>query len=144
MLLGEFRCKTDGEGRLLLPGAFRTELAGGVTVTRGIERCVAIYPAREWEKLAGELQRRLPLTSRPARRFTRFMFSEAAACAVGGDGGLWLPGPLRRYAGIDEEVVVIGLLSHLEVWHPGNWERNKVSFVDEGPALAEDLREFGI
>ncbi len=144
MLLGEFRCSADGKGRLGIPAAFSTELAGGVTVTRGIEQCLVVYPTKEWEKLAAKLQDRLPLTSQPARKFNRFLFSAAAACVPNEAGQLPLPDHLRRYARIDGEAVVVGLLSHLEIWNPERWQRSKASFVDEGPTLADSLREFGI
>ncbi len=144
MLLGEFRCSADGEGRLIVPAAFRGELAAGATVTRGIERCLVVYPLEEWRKVAEMLRQGLPLTSQPARRFARFVFSGAVVCVPDDAGQLSLPDELLRYAGIDEEAVVVGLLSHLEIWDPGKWQRSKTSFVDEGPALAESLREFGI
>lgn len=144
MLLGEFRCSFDREGRLTLPPAFREALAEGATVTRGIERCLLVYPAAEWQKLAEKIQRRLPLTSQPARSFTRFVFSGAASCTPNQAGQLALPDQLRWYAHIEDEAIVVGLLSHLEIWCPGRWQKAKSSFVEEAPALAEGVGQFGI
>ena len=164
MLLGEFRCSIDSEGRLTVPSVFGAELLEGATVTRGMERCLVVYPALEWQKLVEKI-RRLPLTSQPARAFTRFIFSGAAICAFNETGQspgadatpradgpeegcapikLPLPDQLRRYAGIQGEAIVVGLLSHLEIWCPGRWRRAKSSFVEEGAALAEELSEFGV
>lgn len=143
MLLGEFRCSADSEGRVAVPSAFRAELVEGVTVTRGVERCLLVYPITEWQKLA-EKVRRLPFTSQAARAFTRFIFSGAAVCAPDEAGHLPLPGQLRRYARIEEEAIVVGLLSHLEIWAPSLWRTTQSSFVEEGAALAEKLSEFGI
>jgi MraZ protein len=144
MLLGEFRCEADEEGRMMLPAGFSAELAMGATVTRGIERCLLVYPADEWEKLSGELRERLPFTSQAARAFGRFLFSAAASCEPGEEGRVVLPRQLLRYAGIDGEAIVIGLLTHLEVWHPDRWEKAKSTLVEEGPVLADQLRELGI
>ena len=144
MLIGEFRCETDADGRLLLPSPFRVVLAQGATVTRGLERCLLVYPSEEWERLSEDICRRLPFTNQAARSFRRFLFSAAAASAPGEAGHLALPDELRRYASINGEAVVIGLLTHLEIWCPEHWKRTKSTLVEEGPALAEQLRELGI
>ncbi len=140
----------------MIPSAFRDDLVEGATVTRGIERCLLVYPATEWRTLAERI-RRLPLTNQSARAFNRFIFSGAAVCPCGHTGKtksakdanelpsrLPLPDQLRRYAHIEEEAIVVGLLSHLEIWSPERWRRAKSSFVEEGVALAEALSESGI
>ena len=144
MLLGEFRCESDENGRMVLPRDFTAELAEGATVTRGIERCLLVYPADEWEKLSGELRERLPLTNQAARAFGRFLFSAAASFEPGEEGRMTLPQELLQYAGIDGEAIVIGLLTHLEIWHPGLWEKTRSSLVEKGPVLADQLQELGI
>jgi len=144
MLLGEFRCETDGEGRMVLPTDFSAEMAQGATVTRGIERCLLVYPADEWARLSGALRERLPLTSQPARAFGRFLFSAASSCEPGAEGRVTVPRQLLQYAGIEGEAVVIGLLTHLEVWQPEHWERTKSTLVEEGAVLADQLQELGI
>lgn len=144
MLLGEFRCETDEAGRMVLPTDFSAEMAQGATVTRGIERCLLVYPADEWARLSGALRERLPLTSQAARAFGRFLFSAAASCEPGEEGSVTVPRQLLQYAGIEGEAVVIGLLTHLEVWHPDHWERTKSALVEEGAVLADQLQELGI
>lgn len=142
MLLGEFHCSTDGEGRLTIPPEFRAELAHGATVTRGIDRCVVVYPAVEWQGLAEKIEDRLPLTSRQARAFSRLMFSGALACALDQEGQIHVPDQLREYANIENEVVVVGLFSHLEIWSPRQWQRTRAESVQDGAGLAEELGEF--
>jgi MraZ protein len=144
MLIGEFRCKTDEEGRLTIPSEFRAELTDGATVTRGIDRCLVVYPAAKWQKLAEEMESQLPLTSKLARAFNRLMFSGASACATDQEGQIRLPGPLREYASIGDEVVVVGLFSHLEIWSPQRWQAMRAESLEDGVALAEELSEFGI
>jgi MraZ protein len=144
MLLGEHHCPTDGEGRLTVPAEFRTELADGVIVTRGIERCLFVYPATEWRKLADKMQNRLPLTNRLARAFKRLLFSGALTCAPDQRGRICLPALLRQYANIGDEVVVVGLVSHLEIWNSQQWQEMSAALADDGVTLAEELGEFGI
>lgn len=144
MLLGEFRCSADRQGRVTIPAALRGELVDGATVTRGIEKCLLVYPSVEWQKLTGKMEQRLPFTSQPARSFARFIFSGAEACVPDRAGQLALPNQLREYASIEDEVIIVGLLSHLELWCPERWQETKSTFVEDGPTLAQELREFGI
>jgi MraZ protein len=144
MLLGEFRCGTDSEGRLTVPPEFRAQLMAGATVTRGIERCLFVYPVAEWQKLAEKMKDRLPLTSRQARAFGRLLFSGAMTCAPDQRGRIRLPNGLRRYANIEDDVVMIGLVSHLEIWSPRQWDEMSAALADDGVALAEELGKFGI
>ncbi len=143
MLLGEFHCSTDGKGRLSIPSAFRAAFVEGVTVTRGIERCLLVYPAAEWEDLARKVCV-LPLTSQPARTFARFIFSGAATCVLDRAGHLPLSDQLRRYARIEDEAIVVGLVSHLEIWCPRRWQETRRSFIEDGADLVEKLTEFAI
>lgn len=144
MLIGEFRCRTDDGGRVTIPSEFHPELEEGATVTRGIERCLMVYPAAKWRTLAEKIEYQLPLTSELARAFNRLMFSGAAACALDQEGQIELPDPLREYAGIGEDVVIVGLFSHLEIWSPRQWQEMRSEALGDGVALAERLREFGI
>jgi MraZ protein len=139
MLLGEFHCTADGSGKLKIPAEFSAELGRGLTLTRGIDRCLFIYPAEEWHKLVAKVQGRLPLTSRDARAF-----SGALACAPDKQGQIPLPDNLRQYAGIAGEVVVIGLYTHLEVWSPQRWQEVNDQTVAEAAAVAERLTHLEI
>jgi MraZ protein len=144
MLLGEFHCTADSSGRLTIPAEFSTQLGEGLTVTRGIDRCLFIYPTEEWQKLVAKVQGRLPLTSRDARTFARLMFSGAQTCAPDQRGQISLPGALRQYAGIKDSVVVIGLCTHLEVWSPQRWQEVNDQTIAEGAAVAERLTHLEI
>lgn len=144
MLIGESYCTADEEGRVTIPAEFRAELGGGATVTRGIERCLMVYPASEWRKLAAKVDRRLPLTNTVARAFNRLLFSAALACDVDRAGRIVLPRLLREYADIEKEAVIVGLFSHVEIWNPDRWREMRMASVEDSVALAEQLAEFGI
>ncbi|MGD8244764.1 MAG: division/cell wall cluster transcriptional repressor MraZ [Anaerolineae bacterium] len=144
MLLGEFLCRTDGDGRLTIPAEFQAELVAGATVTRGIERCLSVYPVAEWQRLVERMEKRLPVTSRQARAFRRLMFSAALTCVPDQRGQIGLPERLRQYADIQNEAVVVGLVSHVEIWSPGQWQKVDAALANDGVNLAEGLRDFGI
>jgi MraZ protein len=144
MLIGEFHCGTDEGGRVRIPSEFHPELGEGATVTRGIDRCLVLYPATKWRTLAEKIEYQLPVTSKLARAFNRLVFSGATVCVIDEEGQIELPGPLRDYAEIDDEVVVVGLFSHLEIWSPRRWQEMRTESLENGATLAEELSEFGI
>ena len=127
MFLGEFIHTIDEKGRLTVPAKFRADLAAGLVVTRGIDRCLAIYPMEEWRRLAGQVSA-LPMTDRRARAFRRLVFANASDAIPDKQGRVLIPPRLREYAGLDGEVVVTGLNTYIEVWNPDSWgeERERV------------------
>lgn len=144
MLLGEFRCAADSSGRLAIPAEFCAELGEGLILTRGIERCLFIYPAEEWQRLAKKMQSRLPLTNRDARAFVRLMFSGALTCIPDQQGRIPLPHHLRQYAAIEDEAIVVGLCTHLEVWSPQRWQEVRAEIIEEGTAAVERLSHLRV
>jgi len=142
MFLGEFVHTIDEKGRLTVPAKFRDDLAAGLVVTRGIDRCLAIYPLEEWERLAKQVSD-LPMTDRRARAFRRLVFANASDAIPDKHGRVLIPPRLREYAGFDNEVVVTGLNTYIEVWNQDSWgeERERV----EGYAVnIEEWAALGI
>ncbi len=131
MFLGEFVYTIDEKGRLAVPAKFRADLTDGLVVTRGIDRCLAIYPMKQWRRLAKQVSD-LPMTDRRARAFSRLVFANASDATPDKQGRVLIPPRLREYAGLDGEVVVTGLNTYIEVWNPDSWgeERERVEGDD--------------
>jgi MraZ protein len=131
MFLGEFVHTTDDGGRLTIPARFRADLEVGLVVTRGLDRCLAIYPMKEWERLAEQVSA-LPITDRRARAFRRLVFANASDATLDKHGRVLIPPRLREYAGLDGEVVITGLNTYIELWNPDSWseERERVEGDD--------------
>jgi MraZ protein len=127
---------------LTIPAEFRADLASGLVVTRGIDRCLAIYPLEEWERLAGRVSA-LPMTDRRARAFRRLVFASASDAVPDKQGRMLIPPRLREYASLDGEAVVTGLDTYIEVWNPDAWagERERVEGDD---ANVEEWSVLGI
>ena len=142
MFLGEFIHAIDEKGHLTIPAKFRADLAAGLVVTRGIDRCLAIYPLEEWNRLAERVSA-LPLTDRRARAFRRLVFASAADAVPDRQGRVLIPPRLREYADLDSEVIVTGLNTYIEVWNVGTWaqERERVEGDDVD---AEEWAALGI
>ena len=97
----------------------------------------------EWEILEEKLKK-LPLTKKDARAFTRFFFSGATECEVDKQGRINIPANLRAYAGLDKECVVIGVSNRIELWAKENWEAYVVESEASFAEIAENLMDFDI
>ncbi|MCY4437829.1 MAG: division/cell wall cluster transcriptional repressor MraZ [Chloroflexi bacterium] len=143
MFLGEFQHTVDQKGRLAIPAKFREELADGAVVTRGLDKCLVIYPRIEWQALAEKVSR-LPQTQPNVRTLSRLLFSGAVDLSLDGQGRTILPQYLREYAGITANVAVIGLYQRIEVWCLEDWNAVKTTTEATGGSLAEQLADLGI
>ena len=120
MFLGTHTPRLDDKGRLFLPAKFRDELAGGVVITRGQERCLYVFTRGAFAAKAEELQS-ASLTSRSARDYGRMFFSSASDEVPDKQGRVTIPAALRSYAGLDRDCVVIGANTRLEIWDAAAW-----------------------
>jgi MraZ protein len=120
MFMGTHEHSLDAKGRLILPRKFRDELGQDIVITKGIERCLYLYPLPEFEAFANKLYA-LPLTQRPSRDFIRVFVASASQEAVDSQGRFVIPGPLRAYAGLTREVAVVGQIRRIEVWDAQQW-----------------------
>lgn len=120
MFLGTYEPKLDDKGRVILPARFREDMEGGIVLTRGQEHCIYAFPAQEFEQMTVEL-RRAPLSSKQARDYIRVLLSGAYKEVPDKQGRITLPLDLRKYAGLDRELTVIGAGSRAEIWNSQAW-----------------------
>ena len=138
MLVGSYNHKLDGKGRTVLPARFRGELGSSIVATIGIDRCIALYPVSRWEELILKLKD-LSSFKKKTRDFRRVLLSMATELEIDGSGRVLIPSGLREYAGVDQEVTLIGLEDHLEVWDSIRWEEQRSGVLIDFSDLAEDL-----
>ncbi|MGY0692288.1 division/cell wall cluster transcriptional repressor MraZ [Virgibacillus sp. FSP13] len=143
MFMGEFQHNIDTKGRIIVPAKFREELGESFVVTRGLDKCLFAYPMTEW-KLLEEKLKKLPLTKKDARAFTRFFFSGAVECEIDKQGRINIPQPLRNYATLDKECVVIGVSNRIEFWASENWDDYFNDSEESFAEIAENLMDFDI
>jgi MraZ protein len=143
MFLGEFTHTLDNKGRLTVPAKFRDELASGLVITRGIDRCLSVYPRLVWDDLAERISK-LPLTQSTARNFGRLMFSGAADFIPDRQGRVLIPQGLREYARLNSDAIIIGLYDRLEIWNPEDWTIVKEKVEENPETIAEQLQELDI
>ena len=141
MFMGEYNHTVDEKGRLIIPVKYREELGNEFVVTKGLDGCLFAYGLGEWQVLEEKL-RALPLTNKDARAFARFMLAGAASVAIDKQGRILLPQVLRNFAGIEKEVVLIGVASRIEIWNKTKWEESSID--DNVEELAEKMENLGI
>ena len=143
MFLGEYEHNLDDKGRLAIPSRFREELAEGVVVTRGFDRCLMCFPRPTFEKLAQQVSS-LSLGQEDARQMRRLIFSGAADATLDTQGRILLPQNLREYAALGDHVIVAGLNTHFEIWQAERWNEVLATLDTNASAIAEQLAALGI
>jgi MraZ protein len=122
MFLGTHSPRLDEKGRIILPAKFREELANGLVLTRGQERCIYVFSEREFERVH-EQMREAPISSRQARDYIRVFLSGASDEVPDKQGRVTIPAALREYAGLGRELAVIGAGSRAEIWDAAAWSQ---------------------
>ncbi|GAC1360039.1 MAG: division/cell wall cluster transcriptional repressor MraZ [Herpetosiphon sp.] len=143
MFLGEYEHSVDAKGRIAVPAKFRSQLEGGLVVTRGFERCLQVYPMDQWQLLADKVSS-LSQGQSEARSLRRILFAQAFDTELDKQGRIVLPNSLRQYSGISENAVVAGMNSYFEIWAQDGWETTLAELSEEGNTIAAALAGLGI
>src|SRR5882757_2076322 len=136
MFLGTHTPHLDDKGRLILPAKFRDELAGGVVITKGQERCLYVFTTAEFQRIADQL-REQPVTHKAARAYSRVFFASAHDEVPDRQGRVTIPAHLREYAGLGRDLVVIGASNRVEIWDVAAW----TSYLEESEDDFADIEE---
>ncbi len=136
MFLGTFTPKLDEKGRLILPAKFRDELAEGLVITRGQERCLYVFSEQEFAEMHERI-RQAPIASKQGRDYLRVFLSGAHDETPDKQGRVTVPAALRHYAGLDRDLAVIGAGSRAEIWDATAWQR----YLDEQESAFADVEE---
>jgi MraZ protein len=121
MFLGTHTPRLDDKGRLAMPARFRSDLEGGLVITKGQERCLFAFPIAEFTRLT-ELLRVAPVTDRRVRNYSRIFFASASHEVPDSQGRITVPQQLRQYAGLEKDCVVIGANTRVEIWDSTAWQ----------------------
>jgi MraZ protein len=138
LFLGTHSPRLDEKGRLFLPAKYREELAGGVVITKGQERCLYVFPAAEFARITESL-RATPVTSKAVRDYSRVFFASAFDTEPDKQGRVTIPQGLREYAGLRRECVVIGANTRLEIWDNTAWAAYLTDREDAFSTASEEV-----
>lgn len=138
MFLGTFTPKLDDKGRLILPAKFRDELAEGLVITRGQERCLYVFSEHEFAEMHDRI-RQAPITSKQGRDYLRVFLSGAHAETPDKQSRVTIPSALREYAGLGRELAVIGAGTRAEIWDAEAWQEYLTEQESAFSAVEEEV-----
>ena len=120
-LLGQHRYQLDSKGRIALPVRFRDSFRDGLYLTLGQDRCLYAFPSTEFQRQADEVRAR-PISRQGARDYRRMFFGNAERADLDKQGRLTIPARLRTRVGLEQDVVVVGVFDHLQIWSGPVWD----------------------
>ena len=138
LFIGEYRHTLDAKNRLSLPAKFRKDLGRAVVVTRGLDRCLYVYPKKEW---AEEAKRHASHASgtKAGRGLARLFLAGAMEAEVDGAGRVLIPDHLKGFAGLTAKAVVAGVASRVEIWDEAAWNKYTAAIERDADAFAEQV-----
>lgn len=141
MFMGEFNHSIDPKNRVIVPAKFRDELGESFVLTAGLDGCLYLCPTKDWEAFVEKLAQ-LPFT-KETREFQRHFTQNAAECEIDKQGRILIPSNLKTLAGLDKDVVFVGVIGKVELWSKERLEADSPNESMED--IAEKLStQFGL
>ena len=124
-----------------MPAKFREALGEKFFITKGLDDCLFVYTEEKWAEFEEKLKN-IPLTTKDARKFTRFFFAGATECEFDKQGRVLIPANLRNHAHLEKEVVLAGVLSRIEIWSLEKWKDQET--YEDMDEVAEHMADLGL
>lgn len=142
MLVGHYQTKIDLKNRTAVPAKYRQVLGKKVVLAQWYENCLVIVSKDQWEALLEQIAQKSFIVS-PARETDRFLLGNAFEIDLDSQGRFVVPPTLTKYAGLNSEVVFIGLLNRVEIWDKNNWDKHQKYLNEKAAEIAEALSKAG-
>lgn len=145
--LGEFEATLDAKGRFLLPAGFKKQLpeeeASKFVINRGFEKCLALYPVKNWEPLFADISKLNDFDPK-VREFRRYFLNGATFVEPDSAGRLLVPPNLKDHAGLEKDIVLVAAVNKIEIWDSNKYKQFFESFSpDAFSSLAKDVMAGG-
>ncbi len=142
MFMSQYNHTIDAKGRVIIPAKFREKLGDSFVITKGLDGCLYGYAEEEWKSFEEKLAT-LPITNKDSRQFTRFFLAGAAECELDKQGRILIPSVLREFAGLEKDVVLVGVASKIEIWSKERWDEANGAYEDNMDDIAKNLETLG-
>ena len=146
MFVGKYYNSIDSKSRIIVPAKFRDDLEGRCIIAKSLDKCLTIYPRKQWEKFVEEKLDILPTGNPQARKLKRHFYSSAAECDVDKQGRLTIPQELKEYAGIEKDLITVGSDKTIVIWSRQNWDDELDPDTGElmnASEVAESMEQYG-
>tara|TARA_Y100000768_G_scaffold58728_1_gene39490 strand:+ start:22 stop:486 length:465 start_codon:yes stop_codon:yes gene_type:complete len=142
--IGEYSYSLDSKGRINMPARFRQVLSKNnkntFVTTRGMDSCIWVYPLSQWLEIETSL-RSLSSLSKIHRTFVRNTARYATPSTYDKQGRITLSPSLIDYAGLEKDVLIIGMVNKMEVWNPQYLENTEKEAMGIDSNAYDDLAE---
>ena len=142
VFMSQYNHTIDAKGRVIIPAKFREKLGDSFVITKGLDGCLYGYAKEEWSAFEEKLGT-LPITNKNSRQFTRFFLAGAAECELDKQGRILIPSVLREFAGLDKDVVLVGVASKIEIWSKERWDESNGEYETNMDDIAMNLETLG-
>jgi MraZ protein len=141
--IGDYTCKVDAKGRIILPMAFKKQMPAGAqdhfVVRKDIfEGCLVLYSIEDWNRQLEKIRSRINPYNREHNLFLRNFFKGTAELSLDNNNRLLIPKRLLSLAGIIRDVVLAGQDGRIEIWAADVYDKIDMH-TDEFANLAEKL-----
>lgn len=146
MFRGVTELVLDAKGRLAIPTRHREALADGsgrVVITADPSHCLLLYPVAEWEPIQQKLMS-FPSFNDRLRGLQRLIVGHADDVELDGAGRILIPPALRKFAGLDKHVVLVGQGHRFELWDDAQWQAQTAQTIAFPAGLPPELGEFSL
>ena len=140
MFVGSYPLRLDEKGRLALPVRFRDQVADGMVIKKGQERCIYGLTMGRVAEQSAAIAAMAPADTSAARMRARLGFGSMVEVEPDKTGRITIPAGLREYAGLDRDVVVVGVDTRFEIWDSATWD----AYVAEQEASFADMESEGM
>ena len=142
MFRGEYSLSLDAKGRLAIPSRYRERLmedcGGKLIVTISLlERCLVVYPYPRWQRIEDELKD-LPALDSQAQAINHLLIGHAVDCDMDANGRVLLSQALRKFAGLDKRIMMVGQVDKFEIWDDAGWNRRRDELLEDVPQLHKE------
>ena len=141
MFIGEYLHTLDPKNRISLPAKFRKDLGRAVVLTRGLDRCLFVYPKKAWKKEAESRAVHAGGTA-AARGLARLFLAGAMEAEVDAAGRVLIPDHLKSFAGLTSKTVIAGVASRIEIWDETRWKTYTAGIERDADAFAEKIGDI--
>jgi MraZ protein len=139
---GEFSHTMDAKGRVIIPAKYREGLGEEFILTKGLDRCLVLYPMEHWAELEKKLSQ-LSIADYNSRFYRRFFSAGATNCELDKQGRILIPQNLREYAGLDKDVTIIGAINTVEIWDTAAYNEFMQKNLGNMDKIAIQMAEMG-
>lgn len=133
MLMGQYDYAVDAKGRLNFPAKFRDEMGDSFVVTRWLDGCLVAFPKNAWDKVFTTLSQ---AGLADAYKLRRMLLASAAEVTPDKQGRILIPPSLRRHAGLEKDVTIVGTDPYVEIWDTDRWNQTLEADMDSAAVAA--------